>query len=71
MSESRYEVIVSWDRSDGIFVAEVPELLGGMAHGETKTDAVRNAESAIELWIETAREDRVPLPKPKGRLPYA
>ena len=71
MTESRYEVIVYWDKCDGIFVAEVPELPGCMAHGESKTDAVRNAESAIELWIETAREDGVAVPEPKGRLLFA
>ena len=51
MNESKYEVIVYWDKVDTIFVAEVPELPGCMAHGESKAMAMQNAEDAIELWL--------------------
>ena len=71
MNESKYEVILYWDKVDEIFVAEVPELPGCMAHGETKTQAIQHAETAIELWLETAREDGVAIPEPRGRLLYA
>ncbi|NBD37376.1 MAG: type II toxin-antitoxin system HicB family antitoxin [Verrucomicrobia bacterium] len=71
MNEFRYEVIIYWDKVDCIFVAEVPELHGCMAHGETKSLAVQNAEQAIELWIETAKEDGIAIPEPRGRLLYA
>lgn len=71
MSESKYEVIVYWDKVDEIFVAEVPELPGCMVHGETKVVAMQNAETAIELWLETALEDGVTIPEPRGRLLYA
>ena len=47
-------------------VAEVPELSGCVAHGDTKMDALNNAESAIDLWIDTAREFGDPVPEPKG-----
>ena len=71
MSESKYEVIVYWDKVDAIFVAEVPELPGCMAHGESKAVAMHNAEDAIELWLETASEDGIAIPEPRGRLLYA
>ena len=71
MNESKYEVIVYWDKVDEIFVAEVPELPGCMAHGETKALAMQHAEAAIELWLETAREDGIAVPEPRGRLLYA
>ena len=29
----RYEIIIHWDDEDNIFIAEVPELPGCMAHG--------------------------------------
>ncbi|MPZ15327.1 MAG: type II toxin-antitoxin system HicB family antitoxin [Chloroflexi bacterium] len=63
----RYEVIIYWSTEDAVFVAEVPELPGCMAHGETQTDALRNANEAIDLWIHTAREFGDPVPEPKGR----
>ena len=71
MSESKYEVIIFWDKEDGIFVAEVPELPGCMAHGNSKADAIQNAEEAISLWLKTAKEDGISVPEPKGKLMYA
>ena len=71
MKESRYELIIFWDKSDQIFVVDVPELRGCMAHGRTKAEAIANAEAAISLWIETAKEDGVPVPEPRGRLMFA
>jgi predicted RNase H-like HicB family nuclease len=71
MKESRYELIVFWDEADQIFVVDVPELLGCMAHGRTKSEAIAQAEAAIELWIDTAKEDGIAIPEPRGRLMFA
>ena len=71
MKESRYELIIFWDEADEIFVVDVPELPGCMAHGRTKREAIANAEAAIELWIETAKEDGLEIPEPRGRLMFA
>lgn len=71
MKESRYELIIFWDESDQIFVVDVPELPGCMAHGHTKSEAIAHAEAAIDLWIETAKEDGVTVPEPRGRLMFA
>jgi predicted RNase H-like HicB family nuclease len=71
MKESRYELIIFWDESDQIFVVDVPELPGCMAHGRSKSEAIAHAEAAIDLWIETAKEDGIPIPEPRGRLMFA
>ena len=71
MNESHYEIILYWDKADAIFVAEVPELPGCAAHGPTKAEALVHAEEAIGLWIDTAREDGIPVPEPRGKLMYA
>ncbi len=42
-----------------------------MAHGRTKREAISNAEAAIDLWIETAKEENIPIPEPRGRLMFA
>jgi predicted RNase H-like HicB family nuclease len=69
---NKYEIILYWSDDDGVFVAEVPELPGCMAHGATQIDALANANDAILLWIDTARETGRPVPDPKGRkLAYA
>ena len=71
MKESRYEMIIFWNEADEIFVVDVPELAGCMAHGHTKREAIANAEAAIGLWIDTAREDRISIPEPRSRLMFA
>ena len=68
----RYEVIIYWSDEDQAYVAEVPELPGCSAHGDTYESALSNAKQAIALWIETAKEFNDPIPAPKGRrLAYA
>lgn len=63
----KYEIILYWSSEDQVFVAEVPELLGCMAHGDTQEIALKNAKEAVQLWIDTAREFGDPVPEPKGR----
>ena len=63
----KYEVIIYWSNDDNIFVAEVPELPGCMAHGETKADALASADEAVQLWLDTAKEFGDPIPEPKGQ----
>lgn len=68
----KYEVIIFWSEEDQAFVADVPELPGCMAHGETPNEALTNAHETMTHWIETAREFGDDVPEPKGRrLLYA
>jgi predicted RNase H-like HicB family nuclease len=64
--QGKYEVIIYWSNEDQVFVAEVPELPGCMAHGSTPEAALTNAHEAIQLWIDMAREFGDPIPEPKG-----
>lgn len=68
---SKYEVILYWSEADNAYIAEVPELAGCMADGVSRIDALQNAETVIEEWIETAKELGREIPTPKGRLKYA
>ena len=63
----RYEIILYWSNEDQVFVAEVPELPGCMAHGNSQQEALTNVSAAMELWIETAQKFGDPVPEPKGR----
>lgn len=63
----RYEIIIYWSNEDQAFIAEVPELPGCIAHGATSQDALAQAQEAIQLWIDTAREFGDVIPEPKGR----
>ena len=68
---SKYEIIIYWSEEDGAFIAEVPELAGCLADGETYREALANAEIVIQEWIETARYLGRQIPEPKGRLVFA
>ena len=67
----KYEIILYWSGEDQAFIAEVPELPGFAADGETYQAALSNVEVVIQEWIETARELGRPIPVPRGRLLYA
>ena len=52
---------------DQAFIADVPELSGCMAHGNTYESALSNARQATALWLQTAEEFGDKIPVPKGR----
>ena len=62
----KYAIILYWSNTDDAFVAEVPELPGCAAHGDSQENALKNINQAMELWIDTAREAGDPIPEPKG-----
>ncbi len=64
---NKYEIILWWEEADNCYVAEVPELPGCMAHGDSEEQALKEIKIAIELWIETAQANNEPIPKPKGK----
>lgn len=63
----KYEIILYWSDEDQVFIAEVPELPGCIAHGDSQEAALANVKEAIQLWIDTAKEFGDPVPEPKGR----
>lgn len=67
----RYEIILYWSVEDTAFIAEVPELPGCKAHGDTQEEALANVKDAMRLWLDTAREFGDPIPEPRGRLIFA
>ncbi|MDS4025592.1 MAG: type II toxin-antitoxin system HicB family antitoxin [Candidatus Contendobacter sp.] len=69
---NHYEIIIYWSDEDQAFLAEVPELPGCMAHGDSYEEALRNVRDAMALWLDGAREQGESIPMPKGRrLMYA
>ena len=68
---SKYEIIIFWSNEDQSFIAEVPELPGCMADGETYQKALSNVEVVISEWLETAKILGRKIPIPRGKLMYA
>ena len=54
----RYETIIYWSEEDQVYLAEVPELPGCIAHGDSYESALANAKEAIQLWSLICGESR-------------
>ncbi|MFN7348779.1 MAG: type II toxin-antitoxin system HicB family antitoxin [Dolichospermum sp.] len=57
-----------WSEEDQAFIAEVPDLPGCAADGETYQEALQNIEIIMQEWIETAQELGRKIPEPTQRL---
>lgn len=68
---SKYEIIIYWSDVDDVFIAEIPELKGCIAHGDTQDEALREVNVVAEEWLSIAKEQGWEIPQPKGRLMYA
>lgn len=64
----RYAVIV--EEGVNSFGAYVPDLPGCVAVGETREEALKLIEEAIEFHIEGLREDGQPIPEPSSSIEY-
>lgn len=67
----KYAVIIYWSNEDNSYIAEVPELAGCMADGNTMQSALENVHTVMEEWIETAKLMGREIPVPKGKLAFA
>lgn len=56
------QVVLHPDPDDGGWVAEVPSLPGCASQGESREEAITNIREAIEMWIEAAMDNDIPIP---------
>ena len=59
----KYRVTISQDE-DGKFVAEVPSLPGCISQGNTRSEAVKNIQEAMEAYLESLKQHNEPIPPP-------
>ena len=57
----KYRVILEHNESGG-YTVMVPLLPGCISEGDTKKEALSNIREAIELYIESLKEDGEPIP---------
>ena len=67
MTDHRYHINVFWYPDDDCWIADVPDLRPCSAHGATPAEALAEAEVAIALWLETARQRNFVIPEPRYR----
>ncbi len=62
-----YHINVFFSEADGCYVADIPDLKFCSAFGATPEAAVREVQVAKKAWLQVAKEQRKPIPKPKYR----
>ena len=67
----RYQINLYWSDEDQAYIAEVPELPGCAADGATYEEALANAATVIDEWIDAAKELRRPIPEPESHRKFA
>ena len=56
---------------DGSYYAEYPDLKGCMTVGDSLEEISKSIEDAKLAWIETALENNIDIPEPKGENNYS
>ena len=65
-----YTIELQHDPEEGWFV-RVKELRGCMSQGDTAEEAIAMIREAMELWLEVALEDGLPIPEPRPEEGYS
>jgi predicted RNase H-like HicB family nuclease len=63
----KYHINLFWSASDEAWVADVPDLKSCTAYGDSPTEALTEAEIAIEAWLDVAKQKGMALPAARYR----
>lgn len=64
---SDYYISIFYSEEDGGYIADIPDLPGCSAFGDTPEQALAEVLVAKRLWLEVAREQGKPIPEPRYR----
>ncbi len=64
--KEKYTITIFWSDEDNAYIGVAEELKGCSAWGDTYEDALKEVKQAMELWLETAKQEGFPIPEPKG-----
>lgn len=62
-----YHINIFYSEDDGGYIADIPDLEACSAFGETPEGALEQLQAARAAWIEAARAEGKPIPKPRYR----
>ena len=62
-----YHINIFYSEEDGGYIADIPDLKRCSAFGETPEKALHELEKAKKAWLETAKNENIPIPPPKYR----
>ena len=62
-----YHINIFYSDEDQGYIADIPDLKGCSAFGETPTEALTEVELAKAAWLEAARAEGKAVPVPRYR----
>ncbi len=62
-----YHINIFYSAADEGYIADIPDMAMCSAFGRSPTEALAEVEIAKQLWIETARVEGKPIPRPRYR----
>ena len=63
----KYHINVFFSATDECWVADIPDLKFCSAFGDTAEQVLKEVQRAMTAWLEVAKEEQKPIPKPKYR----
>ena len=62
-----YHINIFYSEEDEGYIADIPDLPGCSAFGETPFEALQEVQIAKSAWLEAAREEGIAIPEPQHR----
>ena len=62
-----YHINIFYSEADDGYIADIPDLNACSAFGNTPAEALAQVEVAKTAWLDAARAEGKPIPKPKYR----
>jgi len=63
-----YHINIFYSEEDAGYIADIPDLEACSAFEETPAEALEQVEIAKQAWLEAARNEGKPVPRPRYRL---
>ncbi len=62
-----YHINIFYSADDEGYIADIPDLQGCSAFGNTPEEALKELTLAKTVWIEAAKAENIPIPEPHYR----
>ncbi len=62
-----YHINIFYSEEDGGYIADIPDLSSCSAFGSSPAEALRELEVAKRAWLDAAKAEGKPIPRPRYR----
>jgi predicted HicB family RNase H-like nuclease len=71
MSKGNYSFRLTYSEEDECYLATIPEFKGVVGHGDTRQEALQEAEVSLQAALEVYEAKTWPLPEPEQQHEYS